>query len=377
MQVTDEVAVSMVLNSVVKKLQPSRKENYYEADAVSQSQLSALDKSPSYYLYLMNKEDEEYNEAFMIGNIVDDYITNTESFSKYIPLDNIPTGQMKVYTEALVRIRNNPFILDGVSTVFDNKNDDHVNATQQEAYKITKSKLSINNFRGPKFVESGAQAYYNTLMNKPEGILVSQDLYDRAVAMAEALLTDERCSKYIVPGSFENSDYLFQFPIYWQFNGILCKSLLDNLIVDHENKTIQPIDIKTTGDGVYDFSYSFIKWRYYIQASFYTYAVEYWKSSLDASEMYQGKNISDYLVLPFKFIVASKMFISEPPLVWTVDQETLQMGAHGTTLATGRKIKGFIELLEELKWHKETNSWEHKKEVYQQGGMTLSFSTIG
>ena len=41
------------------------------------------------------------------------------------------------------------------------------------------------------------------------------------------------------------------------------------IVVDHNNKTIQPIDLKTSGHPEWDFYHSFILWHYDIQARLY------------------------------------------------------------------------------------------------------------
>ena len=43
----------------------------------------------------------------------------------------------------------------------------------------------------------------------------------------------------------------------------------DLLIVNHENKTILPIDLKTSSHEEWDFPKSFVQWNYQIQARLY------------------------------------------------------------------------------------------------------------
>ena len=41
-------------------------------------------------------------------------------------------------------------------------------------------------------------------------------------------------------------DKYFQLPLYWNYNDVSCKGLLDLLIVEHAKKTIYYVDIKFT-----------------------------------------------------------------------------------------------------------------------------------
>lgn len=79
------------------------------------------------------------------------------------------------------------------------------------------------------------------------------------------------------------------------------------LIVDHNNKTVQPFDLKTTGHPEHQFHKSFIKWGYWIQAQLYWYII---RKTMDTNEQYK-----DYELLDYKFLV---VYTDNPnPLVWT------------------------------------------------------------
>ena len=150
-------------------------------------------------------------------------------------------------------------------------------------------------------------------------------------------------------------EIVYQLPIFFNHKTLDCKALLDMVIFNHSDKTIQPIDIKTTSGRTVHFPTSFRKYRYDIQAAWYTLALEYYKNN----------NIfySDYKVLPFKFIVESTTDIGRP-LVFTCSKEALYAGRYGVeesiqtriifpneTIASGNKAlkyKGFEELLNEI-----------------------------
>ena len=81
------------------------------------------------------------------------------------------------------------------------------------------------------------------------------------------------------------------------------------IIVNHNNKTIQPCDLKTTGHPEYEFYKSNVKWNYNIQQSLYTYIIK---------QAIIGTEYENYTVLPYKFIVVNKALCR--PEVWDVCQ---------------------------------------------------------
>ena len=78
------------------------------------------------------------------------------------------------------------------------------------------------------------------------------------------------------------------------------------IIVDHDNKTIQPVDLKTSSHAEWDFFRSFIQWSYHIQGRLY------WRIILDNIRRY--REFDEYTLLPYKFIVINRYTLT--PLVW-------------------------------------------------------------
>ena len=74
------------------------------------------------------------------------------------------------------------------------------------------------------------------------------------------------------------------------------RSMLDIIKVDHEKKTITPIDLKTKWDKEEQFVDSFFKWRYVYQSGIYSWII---------NKAIIGTPFSEYIVEPFQFIVIS------------------------------------------------------------------------
>ena len=85
--------------------------------------------------------------------------------------------------------------------------------------------------------------------------------------------------------------------------------MLDNVYVDHDHKTIQPNDVKTTSSYEDEFYNSFIKWNYDIQARLY------WRVLYEVTR--QDDYFKSFTILPFQFLVISRY--SKTPLTWRYD----------------------------------------------------------
>ena len=191
-----------------------------------------------------------------------------------------------------------------------------------------------------------------------------------------SIRTNPTTSKY-----FETSkdvEILDQLAIYFSYCGIDCKALLDRVIIDHKNKTIQPIDFKTMGDQTLYFPKSLRQRRYDIQAAFYTEA-------LKSKKVYET-----YEILPFKFIVESTVNPGNP-LVFTCSSELLDIGKNGRqpyklcdkpysfehiTYMKFDEIKGFHQLIEDYKWYMENEFEKSRKIVESQGEFQLDWNGI-
>lgn len=77
---------------------------------------------------------------------------------------------------------------------------------------------------------------------------------------------------------FSDIEYYKELDIYWveYINGeeVKCKAKLDDLVINHEAKTISINDLKTSSKSAYSFMDSFIKWRYDVQFAMYVRAVK-------------------------------------------------------------------------------------------------------
>lgn len=154
---------------------------------------------------------------------------------------------------------------------------------------------------------------------------------------------------YNYPNTYETHN---EFHINWESptetGTLLCKSLLDRVMIDHENKKIILIDLKTTAD-VYNFKHSIEEFDYCRQLLYYWLAITwYFKNELflDIDE-YEGET----------YIIAIQSNDSNEVRVFKIDDSNLS-----------ERFNTIKDTLARINWHKETNQWEHTKEYYETDG---------
>lgn len=321
-------------------------EKKYRADpSVSQSSLGYLATHPRYYKHKMFTKEVGTKDYFIVGGALDTLLTNKEEYHNlYIEEPEVmPTKMMIKFCQEFVKQR------------YENRCDEEL--AYNLAYESSEYKVSLERVL-KMFDDTDVQVYLKFLIEcKNKTVIKSEDAM--TVRRMYKLLTQSEHCGWLFREAPEGMKILFQVPIFFQTNGLDCKGLLDIVVIDHNNKTIQVIDLKTTGKSVYQFKTSFISFYYYIQAAFYTAAVEQWKK-----EFTECGDISSYKILNFKFLVQEKACYNAPIFFPTTDND-LRVGKLGGYLkGSNEYVKGYIELLDELKWHKETDYWEMPKDIF-------------
>jgi len=316
-------------NTQIIEISPTE---YRKAEGINFTSLSALAVSPKHYQDMLLKEPVD-TDAFIRGGAVDCLLTTPEEFKNefYVMTAKKPESVMMVaYVEKYL------------------ETEDHGAALQASGYKRP--------LPTAKWEEEG-KPYYEALKASNGKRILSFDTYSKVQSVVNSFQTSEYTQKYF--NERNNCDLLFQKAIFWKTKGLTCKSLLDLIIIDHNKKSIIPIDIKTTGNSVYSFPASFKKWKYYLQAAFYTAAVNYWINS--------DPILKEYTVQPFKFLVA-EMDNYNLPIVYKVSTDDLYVGTYGGEDRFGNQIRGWKQLIDELHYHSEKSNWNYPEQLIKNNG---------
>jgi hypothetical protein len=197
--------------------------------------------------------------------------------------------------------------------------------------------------------------YWEILKNNPSKIIISKADFENAVEIKRELFSNSFTFNYFNNfGIFRHQFNQLKFTSsYHNYN---LKIMIDKTIVDHKEKTIQPIDLKTTPFDEEDFKDSFIKYRYDIQAQLYSFVLE--------NVLKQDPAYKDYKILPFKFIVISSFYKS--PLIYTFNF---------TSFVELEGLEHWSTILPKLDWHmKNPNSKYSLKATKKQGEYNLNLT---
>lgn len=293
---------------------------------------------------LISKEKEE-SDSLRFGSLVDCLLTTPEDFKRDFVVSNFTRPSTTVCK-----------IVDLIWECSDQQSND----IQKVDHDLIDSILVQENYyanynpdsRRNMIVKVGKD-YFSLLFLCKDKILISQAEFNLATKCVDTLKTHPYTAKYFTSDPFDTSIEQFdQVKFEGEFNGIAIRGIFDKVIINHINKTIQPIDLKTTGKSEECFEESVIKWNYDIQAAMYYYMLyqaickdEYFKS---------------FRILPFKFIVINKFSLS--PIAWTFKNEQYEQ------LISKNPSRDWRELLCQANWHDKTQEYGYSEKTIKANG---------
>lgn len=328
---------------------------------VSHSSLSALKISPLYFQKYINRElDQDDSRYLDLGSAIHCYILENHLFNdKYIISNtDVIGGMMGKFLEALVE--NEKYVTESVHDSTEDVpgefvliNTDHL---YQHCYDISGFKLPIASVIN-KLKTKENNDYLNFLREAMGKHVLSQE------EMGVIINCSETVKMHAVAANILNTSELSggepEKEILWTHKGFKVKSIIDNLILDKEQKLVTVTDLKTTSKNPYNFIRSYTSYGYYRQIAIYKLAAQDYLKQL-------GENPMDY---DFKtYIVALQTTGLYECVVYEPDNTDLSIA-----------IDEFESLLDRLKWHQDHNRWEYPMEYYNNNGIIkikLSDETI-
>jgi len=263
------------------------------------------------------------SEGVRIGSITDDWLFSRDKFhSIYEIFDGEkPTATLgKVVDIILKNYVTIPTKEEVLSIVKKN-----------EFWKRSKDETLIANFDIPEFWDY-LKSHYNT-----DGkTIITTSQMNLGMDLALVLQTHTH-SSYIFSDRFERKD---QYKFEITYRNVKFRGIIDMVILDHEQKTIRLIDLKTGQSKSSEFLTSFLKYRYYFQEAIYMKAVPTIMKEL---------GVEDYAVLPFQFLYIGRT--EQIPLVFDITQKWHDAACDGFTTTSGYLYKGLDETLDEIVWH--------------------------
>ena len=287
-------------------------ESIYRADpALSYSTLAKFDRGG--FQSLPTLFDKISSPSLTYGSIVDALITGTlEEFNNNFQIVYLPDISDSLKQIAL--LLHSRFARQ-YKTLKDIPNDALAQAGLECNY-YANSKYETYRI---KLIKENCNEYYNMLQLGNGKQLITREEFESAQKAVEALKTSEATKFYFNPPSpFEThleKLYQLKFKGRDEQTGIDYRIMADLIVVDHKNKTIQPVDLKTSSHFEYEFHKSFVDWNYHEQARLYYRII---KQNCEKDEYFKNFEILDY-----KFIVVNKKTLQ--PCVWTF-KKTKEVG---------------------------------------------------
>ena len=148
---------------------------------------------------------------------------------------------------------------------------------------------------------SDACGYYD--LRRQGKKIVSGEDWDDAIEMARIFRNDSYLSSLFGTKNSEDVEYIYQAKFVIDYTtksgkNIKLKFMPDLLIVNHKERTIRYVDLKTSSMPAYDFAENFLKFRYDIESAVYTDGLNHIIANDDGYR--------DYTVLPTLFVDISR-----------------------------------------------------------------------
>lgn len=317
---------------------------YYEdMNRISNSNIGwFIKKGPKYLKEMLNNEREGLKlPQLEKGTMIHEYILQPEEFWKdYIILDfEVPkVKQQKDFCEAYVsslELLEDDKKLQAYRSSYTNTKSSQI-ALKEASELCEKYKNYIEYLKQHDTKKVISFADLNLLKN------IKKNLEEHKKA-------NELLYKYSDTYEVHNEFHInWEYPNAFEDKELSCKSLLDRVMIDHENKKIILIDLKTTAD-VYNFQHSVEEFDYYRQLAYYWTAIAwYFKNELfiDIDE-YEGET----------YIIAIQSYDNNEIRVFKIDEAELS-----------NRLKTIDDAIKRIAWHKNNNLWEHTKEYYEGNG---------
>lgn len=323
---------------------------YYEdLTRISNSNIGWFLKKGPRYLKEMLDGKEGLKASFLDkGTMIHEYILQPEEFWKdYIILEfAVPkVKQQKTLLEFYSAAR----LVDPFAS------EDHILLMSYEA-AYNNNKSEEKKIQEAKELVELYQNYIEYFRNKDSKKVISFADFNMLKAIKKNMEDHKKANELLFkyPETFEVHN---EFHINWEYpnastlGDLPCKSLLDRVMIDHTNKKIILVDIKTTAD-VYNFKHSIEEFDYCRQLAYYWLAIHwYFKNELKL-------NIEEYEYETY--IIAVQSHDGYEVRVFKFNPETIE-----------ERLVTIDYAIKRIAWHKNNDLWDHMKEYYDEDGAEM------
>ena len=248
---------------------------------------------------------------------------STPSLTFGSAVDSIITGGMDEFNSRFI-IADFPAISDTiinlVSGIFKECNGSY-KSMDDIPDKILSQHIILNNYQPNwkpetriKVLKEKGSEYYSLLHLCEDGnkTIINTETYNDVTNTVNVLKSSVTTSFWFKNIDEDYEERCYQLKFKATFKDVDYRCMADLIYVNHDEKYIIPIDLKTSSKPEYDFYKSFVDWNYAIQARLY------WRIIRD--NLNKDPYFKDFELLPYRFIVVNKNTLN--PLIWEFEDTT-------------------------------------------------------
>lgn len=340
--------------------------DYKTISALNQSTLKQILISPKAYVEAKERQEakvESSEQHFVFGSLVDMMLTESkEAFDKKYAVIPDDTGVSETIAKIVKGVYDEMY--EETPTNLEDYPEQILQHCNYELYQPRwKDETRVN-----KVVEQGSK-YFDILKKCGTRTITTESEYAKAVNCVMALRSDVHTSEYCQKKSDDpNIEIINKHVVMFEHDGLEFKGELDRIIVNHQEKTITPIDFKTTSKSVLNFENSFWHFRYDFQAAVYTLGL-----TKDKSDRLKSYYEDGYSFNPMLYIVV-ETFLKNPPMVFEISKEVINTGLYGNVDKVPKlkeNLEGFYQAIKRFKYATEYDAWDYPMEYDTKGKTTI------
>lgn len=321
---------------------------YYEDfTRISNSNISwFLNKGPAYlHKKLSGQLEDETSQSMTKGTMIHEYLLQPEEFQKdYVVWDKSrpsSTNEEK-FCQALadsLEIEPNKSLLSAYKAAYSTsgKSDDKI---LSEATKKV----------------STLKEYIEFLKSKDQREMITPYSVTQLMKIKENISNHKAACKLLLPA--DNKNVFHEFHINWEYisskyNDVEftcpCKSLLDSVSFDYDNKKVILMDLKTTSH-LHNFADAVNTYDYTRQLYFYTKALKWYITN----ELHENGE-----TWRFEWYIIAIDSLTSDIRVFTFSYKQVY----------GENVEKVRNAIRDIVWHKCNDLWEHSRAYYEGNGI--------
>lgn len=305
-----------------------------------------LNKGPTYlHKKLSGQLEDETSQSMTKGTMIHEYLLQPEEFQKdYVVWDKSrpsSTNEEK-FCQALadsLEIEPNKSLLSAYKAAYSTsgKSDDKI---LSEATKKA----------------STLKEYIEFLKSRDQREMITPYSANQLMKIKENISNHKAACKLLLPA--DNKNVFHEFHINWEYisskyNDIEftcpCKSLLDSVSFDYDNKKVILMDLKTTSH-LHNFADAVNTYDYTRQLYFYTKALKWYITN----ELHEDED-----AWKFEWYIIAIDSLTSDIRVFTFSYKQVY----------GENVEKVHNAIQDIVWHKDNDLWEHSRAYYEGNGI--------